>query len=258
MIELRPGFCRFITFAYYISRSRWGYAPPIADSVPGVALVACITGCGISAGQGGWVTWQHHQESGHIAVHHRSYSEPATYDIATDPTPAYDTCPSWPSPAARANSWISGFSPTATAGSRSRHTTDLSREELFDVLTEPAATRDHPLISTRRAGWTYRITNYHDDDHSNIDSPFGVHVHHPRFLEWVGAPELARLLSRPPAEWLQFMNHRDTMYAALQLQRDASLMSCMGSRYIRYRRNQPATGLVKELYVRRNSRHVRT
>ena len=51
------------------------------------------------------------------------------------------------------------------------------------------------------------MTSYCDDDHSSVDSPFGVHVHHPRFLEWVGAPEWARLLSRPPA---------DTMYAVLQ------------------------------------------
>ena len=50
-------------------------------------------------------------------------------------------------------------------------------------------------------------------------------MHHPRFLEWVGAPETARLLNRPPAEWLQVMNCRDTLHAALQLQRDASPMS---------------------------------
>ena len=50
-------------------------------------------------------------------------------------------------------------------------------------------------------------------------------MHHPRLLEWVGAPESARLLSRLPAEWLQVMNRRDTLHAALQLQRDASLMS---------------------------------
>ena len=51
-----------------------------------------------------------------------------------------------------------------------------------------------------------------------------VHVHHPQFLEWVGAPESARLLSHAPAEWLQVMNRRDTLHAVLQLQRDASLM----------------------------------
>ena len=38
-------------------------------------------------------------------------------------------------------------------------------------------------------------------------------------------PESARLLSRPPAEWLQVMNRRDTLHAALQLQREASLLS---------------------------------
>ena len=58
-----------------------------------------------------------------------------------------------------------------------------------------------------------------------MDSPFGVYVHNPRFLEWVGAPKSAHLLSRPPAEWLQVMNRWDTLHAVLQLQRDASLMS---------------------------------
>ena len=53
-----------------------------------------------------------------------------------------------------------------------------------------------------------------------MDSPFGVHVHHPWFLKWVGALESDCLLSRPPV-----MNRRDTLYATLQLQRDASLMS---------------------------------
>ena len=52
-----------------------------------------------------------------------------------------------------------------------------------------------------------------------------THVHHPRFLEWVVAPESARLLSHPPAEWLQVMNRQDTLLVALQLQMDASLMS---------------------------------
>ena len=93
----------------------------------------------------------------------------------------------------------------------------------FDASTEPAATRDRPLISTRRVGCPYR-TSYRDDDHSSVDSPFGVHVHQPRFIEWVGALESARLFSRPPADWLQVMNRRDTLYSALQLQRDASLM----------------------------------
>ena len=38
-------------------------------------------------------------------------------------------------------------------------------------------------------------------------------------------PESARLLGRPPAEWLNVMDRRDALYAVLQLQRDAGLMS---------------------------------
>ena len=68
------------------------------------------------------------------------------------------------------------------------------------------------------------MTSYRDDDHSSLDSPFGVQVHHPRFLEWVGTPESTCLLGRPPAEWLQVMTLWDTLYAALQLHRDARLL----------------------------------
>ena len=41
----------------------------------------------------------------------------------------------------------------------------------------------------------------------------------------MGAPESAQLLDRPPAEWLQVMDRRDALIAALQLQRDARLMA---------------------------------
>ena len=84
----------------------------------------------------------------------------------------------------------------------------------FDVSASPAATIDHLLI-----------TNQWDGDHSSLDSPFGVQVHHPQFFKWVGVPESARLLGRPPVEWLQVMTQQDTLHAALQLQRHASLMS---------------------------------
>ena len=69
------------------------------------------------------------------------------------------------------------------------------------------------------------MTSYRDEDQSSVDSPFSVHLHHPQFIEWVGAPESARLLNPLPAEWLKVKNRRDTLHAALQLQRDANLMS---------------------------------
>ena len=58
-----------------------------------------------------------------------------------------------------------------------------------------------------------------------IVCPFGIQLHHPQFLEWVGAPESARLLGRDPGEWLQVMSQEQTLHAAFQLQRYANLMT---------------------------------
>ena len=69
------------------------------------------------------------------------------------------------------------------------------------------------------------MTTYGDEDVEHVDPTFGVQLHHPRFLECIGAPESARLLGRSPAEWVQVMNHQDVLIAALELQRDAGLMA---------------------------------
>ena len=69
------------------------------------------------------------------------------------------------------------------------------------------------------------MTTYREDDRASVDTSFGVQIHHPRFLECVGAPESARLLDRPPTEWLRAMDRQDTLIAAVQLQRDAGLMA---------------------------------
>ena len=60
---------------------------------------------------------------------------------------------------------------------------------------------------------------------THVDQTFRVQLHHPRFLECIGAPESARLLGRSPAEWVQVMNRQDILVAALELQRDAGLMA---------------------------------
>ena len=51
-----------------------------------------------------------------------------------------------------------------------------------------------------------------------------IHLYDPRFLEYVGAPESARLLSRTPEYWLHHMGREKTLAAALQLQHDAGLI----------------------------------
>ena len=52
----------------------------------------------------------------------------------------------------------------------------------------------------------------------------GLQLHHPRFLEYVGAPESARLLSLPPGHWLRTMEREEAVMAAPQLQHDVGLM----------------------------------
>ena len=69
------------------------------------------------------------------------------------------------------------------------------------------------------------MTAYQEEDVAEAVQTFGVQLHHPRFLECIGAPESARLLGHSPAKWVQTMDRQDIMAAALQLQRDAGLMA---------------------------------
>ena len=55
----------------------------------------------------------------------------------------------------------------------------------------------------------------------DIHPAYGIHL---RLLEYVGAPESARLLSRTPEYWLHHMGCEKTLAAALQLQDDAGLI----------------------------------
>ena len=74
-------------------------------------------------------------------------------------------------------------------------------------------------------GCQYRMTSYDDDvDCSDLCPAYGLHLHDPRLLEFVGAHESARLLSRSPEYWLHHMGQDRTMSAALQLQHDTGLI----------------------------------
>ena len=86
-------------------------------------------------------------------------------------------------------------------------------------------TESHPLISEGLPGCPYRMTSYRKQDIAEVDPAFGVQLHHPRFLECIGAPESAHLLGRSPAEWIRSIDKQDAISAALQLQHDAGLMA---------------------------------
>ena len=65
---------------------------------------------------------------------------------------------------------------------------DVYREGPFDAMD----TATHPIISNVLPGCPYRMTSYMEEDIAEVDLAFGVQLHHPRFLECIGAPEFAR------------------------------------------------------------------
>ena len=69
------------------------------------------------------------------------------------------------------------------------------------------------------------MTSYDRAEVADIDPAYGLQLHHPRFLEYVGAPESARLLTRATGHWVRTMEQEEAVTAALQLQHDAGLIS---------------------------------
>ena len=58
----------------------------------------------------------------------------------------------------------------------------------------------------------------------DADTRYGLQLHHPRFLEFIGAPESARLLNQSPSFWVDQLGQDSAMAAAMNLQRDAGFM----------------------------------
>ena len=83
---------------------------------------------------------------------------------------------------------------------------DVSREGPFDVhRVRPHP--DTPLRSSQDSqGCPFRITSYDlEIDGSDFSPEYDIQLHDPRLLEYVGAPESARLLSRSPEYWVEHM-----------------------------------------------------
>ena len=114
---------------------------------------------------------------------------------------------------------------TGAAGGHPRRP-DLSREGPFDVLQDCPDSGASPRVLDGVWGCQYRITSY-DEAHGGPDfmPAYGIQLHDPRLLEYMGAPESVRLLSRSPEYWLHHLGHEKTLSAGLQLQHDAGLWS---------------------------------
>ena len=99
---------------------------------------------------------------------------------------------------------------------------DLSREGPFDASDVVPDEGQSPLILDGMEGCQYRMTSY--DEREPSSNAHGIHMHDPRVIEYMGAPESARLMGRTPEYWVQHMGRERTIQAALRLHHDASLI----------------------------------
>ena len=74
------------------------------------------------------------------------------------------------------------------------------------------------MVLDSMAGCQYRMTSYEDrTSREDLDPSYGIHLHDPRMMEKMGAPESARLLGQTPEYWLEHMGRERTVQAALRL-----------------------------------------
>ena len=101
---------------------------------------------------------------------------------------------------------------------------DIAKEGPFDANDTPMDMQESPLISTGLPGCPCRMTSYMGTALADADETYRLQLHHPRFLEFIGEPELARLLNHSPSFWVNRLGEECAIAAAVNLQRDAGLM----------------------------------
>ena len=80
------------------------------------------------------------------------------------------------------------------------------------------------MITSGLPGCPYRFLEFGELSFTDGNPAYGLQLHHPRFLELVGAPESARLLDCVPSFWVEELGKEGAMAAAATLQRDAGGM----------------------------------
>ena len=88
----------------------------------------------------------------------------------------------------------------------------------------PTDLGDGRLLETGLPGCPYRFSESGALPFSDGNPAYGLQLHHPRFLEFVGALESARLLDCSPTFWVDQLGKEQAMAAAINLQRDAGVM----------------------------------
>ena len=59
---------------------------------------------------------------------------------------------------------------------------------------------------------------------ATLSGDYGLPMHHPRFLEWIGVPQSACLLEIGGGRWLDNLSWDEAVTAAMHLQQDVGLM----------------------------------
>ena len=84
--------------------------------------------------------------------------------------------------------------------------TDHPREGPFDIHHDRQRAVTSPQLLQDTQGCLFRMASYDvESDGPNFSPEHGVQLPDPRFLEYVGAPESARLMSRRPVYWVHHM-----------------------------------------------------
>ena len=83
----------------------------------------------------------------------------------------------------------------------------------FDVLQDHPDSGASPRVLNGVRSCQYRMASY-DEEHGGPDftPAYGMQLHDPWLLEYVGAPESARLFSRSPEYWLHHLGHEKTLF----------------------------------------------
>ena len=92
-------------------------------------------------------------------------------------------------------------------------------------VTDPPVTAEKArVVTSGLPGCPYRFLESGELLFTDGNPAYGLQLHHPRFLELVGAPESARLLDCAPSFWVEELGKEGAMAAAATLQRDAGVM----------------------------------
>ena len=90
--------------------------------------------------------------------------------------------------------------------------TDRPREGPFDIHHDRQRSATSPQLLQETQGCLFRMTSYDvESDGPNFSPEHGVQLNDPRFLEYVGAPESARLMSRSPEYWVHHMGRENAL-----------------------------------------------